>query len=468
LARDAFVDDKSRMPLVSVNPATGRTLARYREHTPAQLDATLARALSAFTGWRELAISGRISHLRKLGRTLRQRRQALAALITAEVGKPIAQARAEIEKCAVLCDYAARHGPRALADERPTGAPRGASVAYEPLGPILAIMPWNFPFWQVFRAGVPALLAGNVVVLKHASNVCGCAQAIEECFSAAGFPRGVFQSILASSKAAARLIADERVRGVTLTGSTEAGRTVAEAAGRALKPTVFELGGSDPYLILHDADIAKAAEICAEARLVNAGQSCVAAKRFIVVESVRAEFERALVAAMAKRNVGNPTDEATQVGPLARADLRQAVHRQVRASVRRGARILLGGKPLPGDGFFYEPTVLTHVRAGMPAYDEELFGPVAAIIPAQDEEAAIRVANDTPYGLGAAIFTRDRRRGETIARERIDAGMVFVNDAVRSDVTLPFGGTKASGLGRELSAHGFRAFVNIKTLLVRG
>jgi len=326
-------------------------------------------------------------------------------------------------------------------------------------------MPWNFPFWQVFRAAAPALMAGNTLVLKHASNVSGCALAIEQVFHDAGAPMGLFQTLLIPASEIPFLIRDARVRGVTLTGSTAAGREVAAQAGAALKPCVFELGGSDPYLVLADADLELAAEVCASARLVNSGQSCIGAKRFIVINKVRRAFETKLVARMAACNVGDPTDEATNVGPMARHDLRDELHAQVRRSVRRGAKILLGGKPRPGPGWFYEPTVLSSVKPGMPAYDEELFGPVAAVIGVRDVDEAIAVANQTPYGLGAAIFTTDRRAAREIA-PLLDAGMVFVNASVRSHPTLPFGGVKESGYGRELGIGGIRAFVNVKTLWV--
>lgn len=451
------------MSLVSVNPTTGRLLRRYRQHTPTQIAAALRRSDAAFRGWRELAPTARMRHLRKLAQELRRQTTALAELMCAEMGKPVTQGRAEVEKCAAVCDYYARHAQKMLAPETPPDAPAGARVVCEPLGTVLAIMPWNFPCWQVFRAAVPALAAGNTVVLKHASNVSGCALAIERIFTTAGLPAGVFQTLLVPGREVAGLLADERVHAVTLTGSTFAGKHVAMLAGAALKPCVLELGGSDPYLILADADLERAAEICAQARLINTGQSCIAAKRFIVVAAVRREFERLLTARIAARRVGDPRDPATEVGPLARADIRRETHRQVVGSCRRGARLLLGGTLPEGPGFFYPPTVLADVRKGMPAYDEEIFGPVAAIIPVRDEAAAIATANDSIFGLGAAIFSRDRRRAAALA-EQLEAGMVFHNDFVRSDVHLPFGGIKQSGYGRELGPHGVRAFVNVKTL----
>lgn len=453
------------MPLISINPATGRRIRSYRPHTARQVEAALARAQRAFPAWRDLSVAQRIRHLRAVARVLRRRQNQLADLLTTEVGKPVTQSRAEVAKCALACDYYIRHGAAFLQSERPVGAPSNSRVVYEPLGCILAIMPWNFPFWQLFRAAAPALIAGNTMLLKHSSNVCGCALAIEDVFRAAGLPAGVFQTLLIGAAPAARLIQDDRIRGVTLTGSTAAGRTVAAAAGAALKPAVFELGGSDPYLILADADLDQAAEVCAEARLTNSGQSCVGAKRFIVVNQVRRAFEKKFVAAMAARRVGDPADPATDVGPMARRDLRDELHRQVTKSIRCGAKLLLGGHPLPGAGWFYAPTVLTGVKPGMPAYAEELFGPVAAVIGVRDEAEAVRVANATPYGLGAAIFSRNRARARRLAA-RIEAGLVFINAAVHSDPALPFGGVKQSGFGRELAQAGIRSFVNAKTMKV--
>ncbi|HLP24767.1 MAG TPA: NAD-dependent succinate-semialdehyde dehydrogenase, partial [Acidobacteriota bacterium] len=459
--------DRENMAIVTINPATGRKLRSYRAHTARDVDRALTRASKAFEMWRRLSFAQRARHLCAVARELRRNSDACADLITAEMGKPITQARAEVEKCAINCDFFAEHAARFLADERPAGAPEQRYVTYQPLGVVLAIEPWNFPFWQVFRAAAPALMAGNTMVLKHASNVTGCALAIEKLFARAGVPRGVFQTLLIDGARAERLVADERVAMVTLTGSTAVGQRVAARAGAVMKKGVFELGGSDAYVILADADLDLAAELCAESRLYNSGQSCVAAKRFIVVESVRREFEEKLVAALARRQSGDPRDPQTQLGPLAREDLRRELHDQVRRSVRRGARVLLGGEIARGNGYFYPATVLTGIRPGTPAFDEELFGPVAAIISARTEAAAIRLANLTPFGLGAGIFTRDRRRGEWIAREQLDAGNAFVNEFVRSHPSLPFGGVKQSGHGRELGAWGIREFTNVKTISVR-
>ncbi|MBI2512608.1 MAG: NAD-dependent succinate-semialdehyde dehydrogenase [Opitutae bacterium] len=455
------------MAIVTVNPATGRQLRTYREHTAREVDRALERAAHAFVSWRALTFAQRARHLRALARELRRHIDNHAALIATEMGKPTTQAHAEVEKCALNCDFFAEHAARFLADERPAGAPEHRYVTYQPLGVVLAIEPWNFPFWQVFRAAAPALMAGNTLVLKHAANVTGCALAIKKLFARAGVPRGVFQTLVVSGRRAEALVDDERIAMVTLTGSTAVGRRVAARAGAAMKKGVFELGGSDAYVILADADLDLAAELCAESRLYNTGQSCVAAKRFIVVESVRAAFEEKFCAALASRRLGDPRDGETQLGPLARADLRRKLHAQVRRSVRAGARLLLGGKLPRGAGNFYPTTLLTNVRPGTAAFDEELFGPAAAIVPARNEADAIRLANLTPFGLGAGVFTRDRRRGERIAREELQAGNAFVNEFVRSHPTLPFGGVKQSGHGRELGAWGMREFTNVKTISVR-
>jgi succinate-semialdehyde dehydrogenase / glutarate-semialdehyde dehydrogenase len=454
------------MPLISINPATGEILHRFAETTRANVDAALNRAVQAFQAWRSEGSDRRCSAMRQLAAVLRRERDSLAALITSEMGKPITQSRAEIEKCAATAEYYAENGPAHLASVVPPGAPAQARVVFQPLGTVLGIMPWNFPFWQVFRAAIPALCAGNVFVLKHASNVCGCALACEEVVRRAGLPHGVFQALLVSSDSVPDLIADSRVRAVTLTGSTDAGRNVAAAAGASLKPCVLELGGSDAYIILADADLQLAAEVCAKARLVNSGQSCVAAKRFIVEESVQSTFEPLLVAAMAAHKLGDPMDETTQIGPMARGDLREQLHRDVQTSIEQGCHLLLGGELPRRTGFFYPPTVLSGVTPGARAFDRELFGPVAAVTSAADEEAAIKLANTSSYGLGAAIFTRDLDRAEVIAQQHLEAGMVFVNDFVRSEPSLPFGGVKDSGFGRELGEWGTRSFVNVKTVWV--
>jgi succinate-semialdehyde dehydrogenase/glutarate-semialdehyde dehydrogenase len=405
--------------------------------------------------------------MRRAAEILRNNASGYARLMAQEMGKPISGGKAEVEKCAWACDYYAENAERFLTPEVVETDASRSFVAFEPLGVVLAVMPWNFPFWQVVRFAAPALMAGNVGVLKHASNVPGCALAIEELFREAGFPDNVFRTLLVGSREVKSIIRHRLVRAVTLTGSTDAGKSVARYAGQALKKTVLELGGSDPYVVLEDADLDLAVETCTASRLVNSGQSCIAAKRFIVVEQVREEFERRFVERMAMAKMGDPMDPETQVGPQARRDLRDDLHRQVVESIERGARCLLGGEVPEGEGAFYPPTVLTDVTKGMPAYDEELFGPVAAIIPAKNERAAIKVANDSIFGLGAAVFTRDTSRGERIAREELEAGSCFVNALVKSDPRLPFGGIKESGYGRELSHFGIKEFVNIKTVWVR-
>ncbi|HKJ87525.1 MAG TPA: NAD-dependent succinate-semialdehyde dehydrogenase, partial [Gammaproteobacteria bacterium] len=383
-----------------------------------------------------------------------------------EMGKPITGARAEAEKCAWVCEYYAEHAVEFLQEEV-TGTDADSSyVRYEPLGSVLAVMPWNYPFWQVFRFAAPGLMAGNVGLLKHASNVPGCALAIEQIFAEAGFPEGVFQSLLIGSGPVSGIIEDRRVKAATLTGSEVAGRKVAEAAGRALKKTVLELGGSDPFIILKDADIRRAAQVGAGARCLNSGQSCIAAKRFIVVQDRLEEFTKVFVPLMSEQKMGDPMDEDTRIGPQAREDLREDLHRQVTGSVGKGAKILTGGEPSERKGYYYPPTVLTDVGKGMPAYEEEVFGPVAAIIPVSDEVQAIRMANDTQYGLGASLWSRDIGKAERLTRE-IQAGCVFVNNLVKSDPRLPFGGVKQSGYGRELGFHGIREFVNVKTVWMR-
>jgi len=451
--------------LQSVNPATGAVLETFEETSPTELDRIIARADAASREWRVLPVAARAERLRAAGRILRERKDAYARTTALEMGKPLAQGVAEAEKCAWVCDYYADQAAAMLADQpRQTDATR-SYVRFEAIGPVLAIMPWNFPFWQVFRFAAPALAAGNAGILKHAPNVSRCALEIEQAFQDAGLPDGLFRSVFLSNEAAAGVIADQRVRAVTLTGSDRAGSQVAERAGRHLKKTVLELGGSDPFIVLEDADLARAAQIAAEARLQNSGQSCIAAKRFIVVEPIAQDFIERFTAEMGARRVGDPLDPAISIGPQARLDLRENLHRQVRESVQRGAQVVLGGQLPGGPGAFYPPTVLTAVQPGMPAFDEETFGPVAAVVRAKDEADAIRIANASQYGLGASVWTADRARGERVARA-IEAGSVFVNALVKSDPRLPFGGVKRSGFGRELSEYGLREFVNIKTVWV--
>ncbi len=454
------------MPLESLNPATDETLRAYEETPPEEVATILTAARAAFGRWRRASFAERAVPLRRAGELLRERREELARLMAFEMGKPLAQGRAEADKCAWVCDHYARGAAGFLAPEDVSTDATRSYVSFEPLGVVLAVMPWNFPLWQVFRFAAPALMAGNAGLLKHASNVSGCALALEALLHDAGIPRDLFRTLLIGSGRVGALIEAPEVAAVTLTGSTPAGRAVAEKAGACLKKVVLELGGSDPYVILEDADLDEVAEICAAARLVNGGQSCIAAKRFVVVEDVLEPFVERLVERMKARRVGDPLDEGTDVGPQARRDLRDDLQRQVQASVAAGARVRLGCQVPEGPGAFYPPSVLTDVGPGMPAYEEELFGPVAAVLAARDETDAIRIANDTAFGLGAAVFTRDRARGERIAREELEAGACFVNAFVRSDPRLPFGGVKESGYGRELGVFGIREFVNVKTVYV--
>jgi len=449
----------------SVNPATGAVLRDYPEHSSQEIAATLSRAETAFLSWRSLPFAERAALMRRAGANLRERRDEHAALMTSEMGKTFAAAKAEAEKCALCCDFYAEHAEGFLSPEAVATDASRSLVRYDPLGPVLAVMPWNFPYWQVIRFAAPALMAGNVGLLKHASNVPGCALAIEAIFQDAGFPRGCFQALMIGSRAVESVIADPAVRAVTLTGSEPAGMAVAAAAGRALKKTVLELGGSDPFIILEDADIKAAARTAAQARCINNGQSCIAAKRFIVVEAAAEAFEEAFLAAMSALRVGDPMDPSTDVGPMARVDLLEELHDQVERSVAAGAVLMLGGRRLDEKGAFYPPTVLTGVKPGMPAFDEETFGPVAAVIRAKDAMDAVALANRSPFGLGASLWTKDLRRGEALAAQ-IESGSVFINGMVKSDPRLPFGGVKRSGYGRELSAFGIREFVNIKTVWI--
>ena len=450
------------MPLQSINPATEEIIATYDEFSSAQIGEALAAASDAFPLWRATPFAERAQLMRAAAATLRDDKTRLATLITTEMGKPITEAEAEIEKCAWNCEYYAENAERFLADEAIATDARQSYVQFEPLGVVLAIMPWNFPFWQVIRFAAPTLMAGNTAVLKHASNVSGCALAIEDVFRKSGFPEGVFRTVLVSGSGVAGLIGDPRVRAVTLTGSDATGMSVASAAGRALKKTVLELGGSDPFIVLSDADLEAAAQTAARSRSFNSGQSCICAKRFMVVADVADEFEERFCAALASFKVGDPMDKATQVGPLARADLREALQKQVERSIEMGAKVLMGGKPREGRGFYYEPTVVTNLAPDMPVFKEETFGPVAAVVRARDTAQAIRMANHSVYGLGANLWTGDIDKGKELARQ-IEAGAVFINGMVASDPRLPFGGVKRSGYGRELSSFGIREFVNIKT-----
>jgi succinate-semialdehyde dehydrogenase / glutarate-semialdehyde dehydrogenase len=456
------------MALEAIDPTTGERLATHDEHDDEAVRAAAAAARQAFLAWRRVGFAERAVPLQRAAELLESRATELAALMAREMGKPVADGAAEAKKCAWVCRHYAEHAAALLADEEVATDARRSFVTCEPLGVVLAVMPWNFPLWQVFRAAAPALMAGNAMLLKHASNVPGCALAIEGLLHDAGLPDGLFRTLLVGSRRVDMLLELPEVAAATLTGSVGAGRAVAAKAGSLIKKTVLELGGSDAYVVLADADLPAAVEACVKSRLVNSGQSCIAAKRFVVVEPVREDFERLMVERMAAAKVGAPLEDGVVVGPLARRDLRDELHQQVVRSVAAGARLLLGGEVPPGPGAFYPPTVLAGVRPGMPAYEEELFGPVAAILPAADEADAIRIANDSVFGLGAAVFTRDQARGERIAARELAAGCCFVNDFVRSDPRLPFGGIKESGYGRELAGAGIREFVNVKTVWVGG
>jgi len=450
----------------AIDPATGETVATYDTATWSDADAALDRAIDAFADWRERPLRDREKLLANAAEVLRENTKKYAETMTREMGKPISQARSEVEKCAWVCDHYAEHASSYLTpDGHPSPPGSTVQTVYDPLGPVLAVMPWNFPFWQVFRFAAPYLTAGNVGLLKHASNVPGCALAIEEVFEEAGYPEDVFQTLLAPSDLVDDVLADDRLRAATLTGSGPAGRAVASSAGENLKKTVLELGGSDPFVVLDDADLDDAAETGAWARNLNGGQSCIAAKRFLVHTDVYDAFVDRLVDEVEGLTVGDPMDEDTEIGPQAREDLMADLHEQVEASVDAGATAVTGGEPLDREGAFYPPTVLTDVPADCPAASEETFGPVAAVLEFDDEDEAVEVANDTRFGLGASVWTEDRDRGRRVGR-RIDAGCVYVNQLVKSDPRVPFGGVGDSGYGRELSAPGIKEFVNRKTLWV--
>lgn len=453
--------------IVTVNPATGAQLERFEHMASAEIDAHLDAARAAFSAWRGQSAEDRAKLLSALASTLRANAESLAQTAVREMGKPIAQARSEVEKCAWCCEYYADRAPAMLADRSVEMQGAQSYVAARPLGVLFAIMPWNFPYWQVFRAAVPAIAAGNAVVLKHADGTTRCGLKIERIFRDAGAPEGLFRTLLISHDDADALLADERIAAVTVTGSERAGVAVASAAGAALKKSVLELGGSDPFIVLADADLDEALEYAIKSRFQNNGQSCIAAKRFIVEEPVYERFLKHFGQSAAQQRVGDPFDEQTQIGPLARADLRDSLHRQITESVVDGARIVTGGHPISGPGFFYEPTVLAEVDPTARAFREETFGPAAAVIRASDEEHAVGLANATPFGLGATIWTRNTAHAQRMAA-KIEAGMVFVNGMVASDPRLPFGGVKRSGYGRELSDIGLHEFVNVQTVSISG
>lgn len=454
------------MPIQTINPATGKTEKTFKEHTPDEINNSIENSQKAFLKWKETSFEERAGLMHTAASILRDKKEEYGQVLTTEMGKTFVQACAEVEKCAWVCDYYADNAQKILSEESVETDASESYVRFDPLGIVLAVMPWNFPFWQVFRFAAPALMAGNVGILKHASNVPMCALAIEQIFLSAGFPENVFKTLLIGSGAVAGIIDHPYVKAATLTGSEPAGRLVAERCGVNLKKTVMELGGSDPYIILEDADIDEAAKTAVTARLINNGQSCIAAKRFIVVEKVYAEFEKKFVEYMQKVIVGNPMDEKTGLGPIAREDLLYELDSQVKKSVEMGAEILTGGKILPGNGFYYAPTIIANLKKGMPAYDDEIFGPVASLIKVKDAEEAVRVANDSPFGLGASLWTSDKNKAKIIA-SKVESGSVFINGLVKSDPRLPFGGIKNSGYGRELSHYGIKEFVNIKSVWIK-
>lgn len=467
------------MSITSVNPVNGSEIKEYQEDSVQEINTKLEQVQQTWLSYQHTSYESRADLLVKVAELLKQRKEELARLMALEMGKPLAQGEAEVLKCAAVCIYYAENGAAFLADQFIETAASKSYVSFRPLGVVLAVMPWNFPFWQVFRFIAPALMAGNCGVLKHSSGVTGCALAIEQVIKDAGFEGDVFKALICNSKSIAKVIENPIIKAVTLTGSTNAGREIAAQAGKMLKKTVLELGGSDPYIILADADLAEAARICADARLINNGQSCIAAKRFIVVKEAEEEFTRLFKERMELKVTGDPFEAGTDLGPMARADLRDELHQQVLKSIEQGAVCILGGK-VPDSSAndssandssakhaFYQPTILTQVKKGVLAYSEEIFGPVAAIITAENTDDAIRIANDSVFGLGAAVFTRDAALAEDIARNKLAAGSCFVNEGVKSDPALPFGGIGQSGYGRELGSFGIHEFVNIKTVYIR-
>lgn len=453
------------MSITTQNPATGQTVKTFPALDNTQIDTVLQQVSMASVGWTATPIAERLACLQRAAQQLRLQRDRYAALITLEMGKPIREARAEVEKCATGCEYYAQHAERFLTDEVIATDAGKSYVAYQPLGTLLAIMPWNFPFWQVFRAAVPALAAGNTVLLKHASNVPQCALAIEEIFQA-NFPAHVLRTLLIGPEQAEKLIADARIHAVTLTGGETAGRRIAAAAGKHLKKSVLELGGADAFVVLADADLDEAARLATTSRFLNNGQSCIAAKRIILAEAIAKDFLARFQKSLAQLRQGDPIREDTDLGPMARADLRDTLHQQVTDSIKMGAVRLMGCQPVAGPGHFYAVSLLDKVQPGMPAYDDELFGPVAAVIRATDEADALRICNDSRYGLGGSVCTRNSDKGERFARA-MHCGQAFVNGMVKSDPRLPFGGIKASGYGRELALYGIREFVNTKTVWLK-
>lgn len=454
------------MSISTINPATRKTEKVYAAMTKDEISTKIARAQKAYMEWKVISYKERAKLMEKVTSNLRENKIKYAELMTREMGKPIKQAVGEVEKCAWVCEYFAENTEELLSTESVKTENKKSYVRFDPMGIILAVMPWNFPFWQVFRAAAPALMAGNGMVLKHASNVPQCAAVIEDIFKKSGFPKGLFTTLLIEGAATSQIVEDERIVAITLTGSEEAGIRVAEIAGRNLKKVVLELGGSDPFIVLEDANLKESALMACQARTQNSGQSCIAAKRFIVVKKVAEEFTKRFTDHMSSLIVGDPMDEATNIGPLARKEFVDILHKQVQKSIELGAKVTTGGEIITGTGYYYKPTVLTRVKKGMPAYDEELFGPVASIIVVNDEEEALKVANDTRFGLGASIWTKNIEKAEDMAVQ-IHSGAVFVNDFVKSDPRMPFGGVKKSGYGRELGEYGIKEFVNIKSIMVK-
>jgi len=451
----------------SINPFSGEVIKIYPEYAFEEVTTIINKVDIAFQQWKQTSFEHRADLMRNLRIRLLEKKDELAGMMVSEMGKVYREALGEIQKCALVCSFYADNAEAFLKNEVIRTEASESYISFQPIGTVLSIMPWNFPFWQVFRFLAPALMAGNTGVLKHASNVSGCALAIEQLVLKAGFPENVFRTLLISSATVKAVIENRLIKAVTLTGSTPAGKAVASAAGFVLKKSVLELGGSDPYIIMEDADIKTAANLCVTSRLLNAGQSCIGAKRFIIADKVYDPFEAEFIRIMQSSTYGDPLNPNTTIGPMARRDLRDELHQQVEKSREMGATILLGGFIPEGEAALYPPTVLTNVTPGMPAYDEELFGPVAVLFRVNSEEEAVRIANDTVFGLGAGIFTTDIEKGKLLAEKGLEAGCVFVNDFVKSDPRLPFGGVKESGYGRELSTIGIREFVNIKTIVVK-
>ncbi len=451
----------------SINPFNLEVLEEFKEITSTDLEKTLAHTDKAFQTWKRASYQDRGDLFQKLSTVLKTKSDSLAKMMTKEMGKRFSEAKAEIMKCAEACDHYARHTEEFLKDQPVSTDGSQSFITFQPLGTVLAIMPWNFPFWQVFRFAVPTLMAGNVGILKHASNVSQCALEIERLFIEAGFPNNILSTVLLGSDKVAKLIADPRIKAVTLTGSTPAGKSVAENAGKNLKKCVLELGGSDAYVVLDDADLKSAIEICAKSRLINSGQSCISAKRFVVTSKVYEQFKEGLIEKFKSLKMGDPLDDNTTLAPLARIDLRDDLHKQVRKALEHGARLVYGGEIPHQEGAFYSPTILENINSENPAYYEEFFGPVALLFKAKNEQEALIIANDSHFGLGAAIFTANTNHGVEIAKKELEAGSCFVNALVKSDSRLPFGGIKTSGFGRELSHLGINEFVNIKTVYVK-